>query len=125
VDMFDCILPSQFAQRGAVFTTTEGKLQLRRSHYKMADEKLDPGCDCATCKSYSRAYLHHLVKSDEVLGWHLLTLHNLSFYHRMMREIRASIFERRFAEYYREKREAWTTRSEIENPVVTVETLET
>ena len=116
VDMFDCILPSQFAQRGAAFTSA-GKIQFRRSVYKHADEKIDPLCDCGTCRHYSRAYIHHLVKADEVLGWQLLTTHNLTFYHRMMREIRQSIFDHQFIEYYRKKREE-LVRDDDENPNV-------
>ena len=114
IDMFDCIIPSQLAQRGVAFTS-KGKFQLRRTVYKFAEEALDPACDCLTCKNYSKAYLHHLNKSDEVLGWHLLSLHNLSFYHQMMREIRESILAGRFLEYYRVKREQLVL-TDDENP---------
>lgn len=114
IDMFDCILPSQLAQRGVAFTS-QGKFQLRRSVYKFAEEKLDPKCDCLTCTRYSKAYLHHLNKADEILGWHLLSLHNLTFYHRMMKEIRASILNGTFLEYYRVKREE-LVRTDEENP---------
>ena len=103
VDMFDCIIPSQLAQRGVAFTS-HGKLQLRRSVYKFSEEPLDAQCDCQTCEQYSRAYLHHLVKSDEVLGWHLLGIHNLTFYHRLMREMRESILRDDFLSYYEKKR---------------------
>ncbi|OFZ19103.1 MAG: tRNA guanosine(34) transglycosylase Tgt [Bdellovibrionales bacterium GWB1_55_8] len=102
VDMFDCILPNQLAQRGVGFTSC-GKLQLRRTAYKFADETLDPDCPCTTCREYSRAYLHHLIKTEEVLGWQLLATHNITFYHRLMREIRESIVENRFMELYRER----------------------
>jgi queuine tRNA-ribosyltransferase len=104
VDMFDCIIPTQLAQRGGVFTS-RGILQLRRGVYKFDQGKIDPACDCPACARYSRAYLHHLTKTGETLGWQLLGMHNLYFYHRLMREIRASILEGRFAELYREKRE--------------------
>ena len=103
VDMFDCIIPTQVAQRGAAFTS-RGFLQLRRSVYKYSDAALDPLCTCPTCARYSRAYLHHLTKCGEHLGWQLLGQHNLYFYHQLMREIRQSIFEDRFLELYREKR---------------------
>ena len=103
VDMFDCIIPSQLAQRGVAFTS-HGKLQLRRSVYKFFEEPLDARCDCQTCKQYSRAYLHHLVKSDEILGWHLLGIHNLAFYHRLMREMREHILRDDFLSYYEKKR---------------------
>lgn len=103
VDMFDCIIPSQLAHRGAAFTS-EGRLQLRRVLYKFADVPLDEKCDCPTCVGYSRAYLHHLYKAGETLGVKLLTLHNMTFYHRLMTEIRSHILAGDFASYYRAKR---------------------
>lgn len=114
VDMFDCILPSALAQRGTAFTS-KGKFQLRRSVYKFSEDPLDPDCDCVTCAHYSRAYLHHLQKADELLGWKLLSKHNLRFYHRMMKEIRERIFDGGFRSYYEEKREAWN-RGDDDNP---------
>ena len=102
VDMFDCIIPSQLAQRGVAFTS-HGKLKLRRSVYKLREEPLDADCGCQTCSQYSRAYLHHLVKSDEVLGWHLLGLHNMTFYHRLLREMRESILRDEFTVLLRKK----------------------
>jgi queuine tRNA-ribosyltransferase len=116
VDMFDCIMPTQLAQRGAVFTS-RGFLQLRRGVYKFSEEKLDPLCDCPTCSRYSRAYLHHLTKTSETLGWQLLGKHNLHFYHRLMREIRESILADRFLELYREKR-AFLHEPDVDNPTV-------
>ena len=114
VDMFDCIMPTQLAQRGAVFTS-RGFLQMRRGVYKFADEPLDPLCGCPTCKRYSRAYLHHLTKTGETLGWQLLGKHNLHFYHQLMREIRASILADRFVELYHEKR-AFLHEPDVDNP---------
>ncbi len=104
VDMFDCIMPSQLGHRGTVFAS-EGKLQLRRTAYKFDDSKLDPKCDCYTCRSYSKAYLHHLIKSGEPLGWFLLTTHNLAFYHKLMRDMREQIINGTFEEFYKYKRE--------------------
>ena len=98
VDMFDCIIPTQVAKRGGVFTS-RGYLQLRRSVYKFSEERVDPACECPTCARYSRAYLHHLTKTEETLGWQLLGQHNLYFYHRLMREIRESILADRFMEF--------------------------
>ncbi|WP_043582452.1 tRNA guanosine(34) transglycosylase Tgt [Geminisphaera colitermitum] len=103
VDMFDCIIPSQVAGRGLAFTS-HGRLQLRRTVYKFAEEPLDAACDCAACRHYSRAYLHHLVKADEHLGWHLLGLHNMTFYHRLTAEMRAHILRGDFAGYHARKR---------------------
>jgi queuine tRNA-ribosyltransferase len=116
VDMFDCIMPSQLGHRGTVYTS-QGKMQLRRTVYKFSEEVLDPKCDCYTCRSYSRAYLHHLIKSGEPLGWFLLTTHNLAFYHRLMREMRQSIFENKFVEYYNAKRPLLLISDEDNPPV--------
>jgi queuine tRNA-ribosyltransferase len=115
VDMFDCIIPTQVAQRGAAFTS-RGYLQMRRGVYKFSNEKLDPECNCPTCARYCRAYLHHLAKTGEHLGWQLLGKHNIHFYHHLMREIRQSILEDRFMELYREKR-AFLHESDMDNPV--------
>jgi queuine tRNA-ribosyltransferase len=114
VDMFDCIIPSQLAQRGVAFTS-HGKLKLRRSVHKFLENSLDAQCDCQTCKQYSRAYIHHLVKSDEILGWHLLGIHNMAFYHRLMREMRESILRDDFLAYYDKKR-LELVRTDEENP---------
>lgn len=104
VDMFDCILPTALAQQGIAFTSG-GKLNIRRTHYKFADEVLDPECPCPTCASYSRSYLHHLTKAGENLGWTLLSGHNLYFYHRLMAAMRKHILADTFAAFYREQRE--------------------
>jgi len=114
VDMFDCIIPTQLAQRGVAFTS-RGRLQLRRTVHKLTEAPVDAGCDCRCCQEYSRAYLHHLIKSDEVLGWHLLGMHNLAFYHRLMREMREQIFAGDFAAYYRQKRGV-LVRTDEDNP---------
>jgi queuine tRNA-ribosyltransferase len=114
VDMFDCILPSQVAQRGTLYTS-QGKIQLRRAVHKFSEQPLDPECSCATCRNYSRGYLHHLVKTDEILGWHLLALHNFTFYHRLMREMRQHVLDDTFAPFY-EKMRVELVRTDEENP---------
>ncbi|MBM2802546.1 MAG: tRNA guanosine(34) transglycosylase Tgt [Deltaproteobacteria bacterium] len=114
VDMFDCTIPTQLAQRGVAFTS-HGKLQLRRTVHKFTEESVDAGCDCQSCRHYSRAYIHHLIKSDELLGWHLLGMHNLAFYHRLMRQMRERILAGDFAAYYRQKRRE-LMRSDEDNP---------
>ena len=116
VDMFDCIIPSQLAQRGTVFSS-HGKLRMTRACYKFDEAPLDAKCDCHTCKTFSRAYLHHLVKADETLGWYLLATHNMAFYHRLMREIRAGILGGTFVEYY-ERQQPELARSDDDNPSV-------
>jgi queuine tRNA-ribosyltransferase len=115
VDMFDCIIPTSLGKRGGVFTS-RGYLQLRRGVHKHADEPLDPACDCPTCLRHSRAYLHHLTKTHEALGWQLLGQHNLYFYHRLMREIRERILADTFLSFYRETR-ALLHETDVDNPV--------
>ena len=114
LDMFDCILPTALGERGGVFTS-RGYLQLRRGVHKHADEALDPGCPCPTCRHHSRAYLHHLTKTDEALGWQLLGQHNLHFYHRLMAELRQSILDDTFASLYARKRRQLEER-DLDNP---------
>ncbi|MEO7934571.1 MAG: tRNA guanosine(34) transglycosylase Tgt [Chthoniobacterales bacterium] len=118
VDMFDCIIPTQVAQRGGAFTS-RGFLQLRRGVYKFSQEALDPDCPCPTCARFSRAYLHHLTKTGEVLGWQLIGQHNFHFYHQLMRDIRQSILEDRFFTLYQEKR-AFLHVTDLDNPVAPV-----
>jgi len=115
VDMFDCIIPTQLAQRGVAFTSL-GKLQLRRTVHKFIDEPVDTACHCPSCQQYSRAYMHHLIKSDELLGWHLLGMHNLAFYHRLMGEMRERILAGDFNAYYQQKR-LELLRSDEDNPI--------
>lgn len=103
VDMFDCIIPTQVAKRGTAFTS-RGLVELRRGVYKFSDAVLDPACSCPVCATHSRAYLHHLTKTQEVLGWQLIGQHNIHFYHQLMREVRQSILEDRFLPLYLEKR---------------------
>ena len=78
VDMFDCVMPSRNARNGYLFTS-EGVVKIRNAKYKSDTSPLDPNCDCNTCKNYSRAYLHHLQKTNEILGSRLNTLHNLFY----------------------------------------------
>lgn len=98
VDMFDCILPTAWAQQGIAFTS-HGKVDLRRGVYRLADDKLDPACACDACVRVPRSYLHHLFKGREPVGWQLLAFHNLTFYLGLMREIRAAIADGSFASF--------------------------
>ncbi len=123
VDLFDCILPSALAKRGTAFTA-RGKVQMRRSAYKFSEAPLDPECPCETCRTYSRAYLHHLTKTEEVLGWQLLSLHNLTFYHRMMAEMREVIFGGSFRPYLETKRKEWSGSDEELSPAEERESLD-
>ena len=104
VDMFDCILPGALAQQGVVFTSL-GKRDLRRGVYKFVDGPLDPACTCATCTTHDVAYLHHLGKVREFLGWQLLAHHNIHFYMTLMRRMREHILAGTFLDFYRVERE--------------------
>ncbi len=114
IDMFDCILPTALAQHGKAFTS-HGRIDLRRGVHKMADQPLDAACRCEACTLYSRSYLHHLVKCEEPLGWQLLSFHNLTYYVKLMTEIRASIAANTFAAFYAERREALAA-TDLDNP---------
>ncbi|TGM59889.1 tRNA guanosine(34) transglycosylase Tgt [Leptospira adleri] len=113
VDMFDCTIPTELAQHGVAYTSA-GKLQIHRTIYKFEDSKLDENCECPCCQNYSRSYLHHLIKTSEILGWHLIAMHNLNFYHRLMAEMRARIFEGNFASYYDHKKEELTRSDNVD-----------
>jgi queuine tRNA-ribosyltransferase len=116
VDMFDCIIPTQLAQRGTAFSS-HGKMHVARTVYKFQEGPLDTRCGCPTCRRYERGYLHHLVKTGENLGWHLLAQHNIWFYHQLMREIREAIFDGSFRAFYEHKR-LELVRSDEDNPTV-------
>ena len=101
VDMFDCVMPTRNARNGHLFTS-QGAVRIRNSRYKKDLGPLDPNCRCYTCRNYSRAYLHHLDKTREILGSHLNTLHNLSYYQQLMRGLRRAIFRRELDKFVRE-----------------------
>ena len=98
VDMFDCVMPSRNARNGYLFTS-EGVVKIRNAKYKKDTGPLDPNCNCTTCKNYSRAYLHHLQKSNEILGSRLNTLHNLFYYQHLMKSIREAIKSNTFSDF--------------------------
>ena len=96
VDMFDCVLPSRSGRNGQGFTWS-GPVNLRNARHAEDPTPLDPRCTCDACRNYSRAYLHHLIKSNEILGSVLLTEHNLTFYQALMAAMRAAIGAGQFA----------------------------
>ncbi len=98
VDLFDCVLPTRNARNGDLFTS-EGVLRLRNARHRLDTRPPDPGCDCYTCRHYTRAYLRHLRQAGEILGARLATWHNLHYYQRLMREMRAAILAGRFEEW--------------------------
>jgi queuine tRNA-ribosyltransferase len=101
VDMFDCVLPTRSGRNGQAFTWS-GPLNLRNARHAEDTAPLDERCACPTCASYSRAYLHHLVKAGEILGAMLVTEHNLTFYQALMQAMREAIGEGRMNAFTRE-----------------------
>ncbi|HWJ36518.1 MAG TPA: tRNA guanosine(34) transglycosylase Tgt [Steroidobacteraceae bacterium] len=106
IDMFDCVMPTRHARNGHLFTRS-GALNIRNAVHQKDTNPIEVGCDCYTCRNFSRSYLRHLDKCNEILGAHLNTVHNLYFYQRLMGEIRAAIeagrFEAYASEFYAQK----------------------
>jgi queuine tRNA-ribosyltransferase len=109
VDMFDCILPTALAKQGVAFTSV-GRRDLRRAAYRVMDGPIDPACDCYTCRTFSIAYLFHLNRVRETLGWQLLGMHNLHFYMQLMRRMRGHILAGTWLEFYRSQRDVLDAR---------------
>lgn len=101
IDMFDCVLPTRIARHGMAMTSV-GRVNIKNAKYERDFTALDPNCDCYTCRNYSRAYLRHLFKADEILSSMLMTNHNIHFLVNTMKNIRKSIEEDRFLEYKKE-----------------------
>jgi len=101
VDMFDCVLPTRNARNGWLFTR-RGDVKIKNARHREDTAPLDPDCPCYTCRHFSRAYLHHLHRANEILGARLNTIHNLAYYLGLMRELREAIGTRRFAAWRRE-----------------------
>lgn len=102
VDFFDCVYPSRNGRHGHVYTNY-GKLNLFNKKYELDKRPIEEGCQCPACRSYSRGYIRHLLKANEMLGMRLCVLHNLYFYNTMMSEIRTAIRENRYTEYKNNK----------------------
>ncbi len=102
VDFFDCVYPTRNGRHGHLYTN-KGKINLFNAKYELDSRPIEEGCECPACKSYSRAYIRHLLKAKEMLGMRLCVLHNLYFYNTMMEEIRSAIEEHRYSEYKKAK----------------------
>lgn len=98
VDMFDCVLPTRNARNGQLFTS-QGIVRIRNSVHKKDTAPLDPACVCYTCQNFSRAYLHHLDRCQEILGAQLNTIHNITYYQKLMRDLRIAIEAGKLREY--------------------------
>ena len=105
IDMFDCILPTNLGWQGTAFTSS-GRVKITRASYASADVPLDDACACATCRTFSRAYLNHLFKCGEPLGPRLLSMHNLHHYQSLMRDARVAIERGEYAAWAKAKLEA-------------------
>lgn len=109
IDMFDCVMPTRNARNGHLFTS-EGVIKIRNARHRTDTAPLDPECDCYTCKNYSRAYLHHLDRCNEILGARLNTIHNLHFYQTLMKGMRDAIendqFDQFVADFYAKRGES-------------------
>jgi queuine tRNA-ribosyltransferase len=95
VDMFDCVIPTRSGRTGRAYTSA-GVLNMRNARHADDGSSLDPACDCPACTRHSRAYLHHLIRSEEMLGPMLLTWHNIRYYQSLMARLRAAILAGRF-----------------------------
>ena len=101
VDIFDCVLPTRIARHGQAFTS-EGKINFNNAKYKEDFSPVEEGCDCYTCKNYTKAYVRHLITTDEMLGGRLLSIHNIRFLIKLTEELREAIKENRVLEYKEE-----------------------
>ena len=101
IDMFDCVMPTRNARNGWLFTRF-GDLKLRNAAFKEDTRPLDPSCTCYTCRNFSRSYLHHLQKANEILGSQLNTIHNIHYYLNLMSEVRAALDQDQFPEFIKE-----------------------
>lgn len=110
VDFFDCVLPARNGRHGHVFTK-EGKINLLNAKFELDTRPIDEGCQCPTCRHFSRAYIRHLFKAKEMLAMRLCVLHNLYFYNNLMQEIRDAIDSNYFKEYKKQKLEQWGGRA--------------
>jgi queuine tRNA-ribosyltransferase len=106
IDMFDCVMPTRSGRHGQVFTRF-GKINLKNAKHAEDTRPLDPQSSCPAARDYSRAYLHHLMKSGEMLGQMLLSWNNLAYYQDLMAGARKAISERRYTDYMAETREGW------------------
>lgn len=109
IDLFDCVMPSRNARHGQAFTF-DGVRNLNNAKYELDELPLDPNCGCPTCRNFSRAYIRHLLKSNEMLGMRLMVMHNLYFYNNLMELIRENLDNGTFEQFYQQNRERLATR---------------
>ncbi len=110
VDMFDCVLPTRNARNGYLFTS-RGVVKIRNARYRDDPEPIDADCSCTTCNRFSRAYLHHLDKRNEMLGCTLMSIHNLHYFHTLMSNVRRSIESNSLDDFVRQTAARWESNS--------------
>jgi queuine tRNA-ribosyltransferase len=115
IDLFDCVLPTRLARNGTAFTAM-GTLNFKNAEFALQTGPLEEGCVCEACRGYSRAYIRHLLKSEEILGLRLLSIHNLHFYLALMKRARTTIEEGTFAEFRKGFVAGYQTRAELNSP---------
>ena len=101
IDMCDCVLPTRIARNGTAMTS-QGKIVVRNATYESDERPIDPECDCYACKNYTRAYIRHLVKANEILGVRLLSIHNLRFLTNLMERVKIEIERDNLANFRKE-----------------------
>ena len=106
VDFFDCVLPARNGRHGNVFTK-DGRINILNAKFETDASPIDEGCQCPTCKNYTRAYIRHLFKAKEMLAMRLCVLHNLYFYNKLMEDVRRAIDNDCFEEFKDEKLAKW------------------
>lgn len=109
VDMFDCVMPTRNARNGNLFTD-RGQIAIKRAEYRNDKSPIDDTCSCIACKNYTKAYLHHLFKANEILGLRLNTLHNLTYYNNLMIRVRREIEAGTYASFMKEYRQSYAGR---------------
>jgi queuine tRNA-ribosyltransferase len=117
VDMFDCVLPTRLARNGTAFTAG-GTLNLKNAEFTLQKEPIEDGCVCPACREFSRGYIRHLVKSEEILGLRLITLHNLHFYLDLMSRTRRAIEDGTFADFRAQFAAGYETRNGPQDPAI-------
>ena len=100
IDMFDCVIPTRSGRTGQAFVR-DGVINIRNAKYRFDEKPLDEKCHCYACKNHSRSYLHHLVKSKEILGAMLLSEHNIFYYQDLMKEIREAVENKNFDDFHK------------------------
>ena len=108
VDLFDCVLPTREARHGSLLTS-RGRVKIKNARHRSSPEPLDPDCNCYTCKTFTRAYLHHLFRTGELLASTLNSIHNLSYTVGLTRSARQALLDNRFPDFARRTRENWNT----------------